>query len=339
MRITWLHDAWKRLKKDTDLAVISTAGLCGFVGITPFLVFRLEQADWLVAAVDVVLLLTTLYAVIISWRYGRSKRAGLLLAALYSAATIIISIKLSPYGLAWFYCLILFNFFVIPPKQSILATLAALISLCGYGLVYPGTVFSSTLHMLTFISTAVVSSLFAFIFAWRTTLQRNALQALADIDPLTGVGNRRTLMKELDVALAAHQRDGRRFGLLLLDLDHFKQINDSHGHAEGDRVLIAFADLIRTASRRTDRLFRLGGEEFVLLLSDADQAGLAVAATNILETAADNLRSVDDAVTVSIGGAFLYENLSVESWLHNADAAMYQAKELGRNQLVIHREK
>lgn len=334
--MTWLRDAWKRLKKDTDLAVISTAGLCGFVGITPFLVFRLKQADWLVAAVDSALLVATLYAVVITWSQGRSQWAGQLLAGVYSVGAIVIAIKLKPYGLAWFYCLILFNFFVIPLKQSVLATLVALGLLCGYGLIYPGTIFSSTLHMLTFISTAIVASLFAFIFAWRTAQQRISLQALADVDPLTGIGNRRTLMNELDAACAAHQRDGRRFGLLLLDLDHFKQINDRHGHAEGDRILIAFVELIRKASRRTDRLFRLGGEEFVLLLSDTDQSGLTVAASNILQAVVNNLRSGDKVVTVSIGGAFLAKGESVEAWLHNADAAMYRAKELGRNQLVIH---
>lgn len=331
-----MHDVWTRLTTDIKLAVISTVGVCALIGITPFLIYRVSQGDWLIVAVDLALLLATLFSVWISWRHGSSRLAGQLLATLYSIGCIIVAFKLQPYGLYWFFCLIMFNFFVLPPVQSSIATLTTLTLLCGYGVIQPDTIFSSQQHLITFGATSLISSFFAFVFAWRTDQQRIRLQELASMDPLTGVANRRSLDKEIALAVATHQRHGHAYGLLVMDLDNFKMINDSYGHAEGDRVLVGFADLIRKASRRTDRLFRLGGEEFVLLMMSTDHAGLVRTANNMLHVVSENVRSRDEPVTVSIGGAMLSKGDDADGWLHKADSCMYIAKQQGRNQSVIH---
>lgn len=331
-----MRKIWMRLKDDIRLAVITTVGACALIGITPFFLYRVVQADWLVVAVDLTLLLSTFFTVWLSWRHGSSQLAMQLLALLYGVGAIIIAFKLQPYGLYWFYCLILFNFFILSPIQSTLATLCALVFLCGYGLAQPGSIFSNLQQLLTFTATALISSLFAFIFSWRTAQQRLLLQELAGVDPLTGLGNRRSLTKEMAIAVADHQRHGQSFGLLLMDLDNFKKINDLYGHAEGDRVLAEFSDLICKVSRRSDRAFRLGGEEFVLLMHSIDHEGMLNAVANILKFIADNLRSGGEPVTVSIGGALLQRSDDAGSWLHKADICMYQAKQQGRNQSVIH---
>ncbi|SDS32416.1 diguanylate cyclase (GGDEF) domain-containing protein [Halopseudomonas litoralis] len=331
-----MHDVWSRLKSDTQLAVVSTVGVFGIVSVTPFAIYRMWQDNWLVVAVDIILLLTTLIAVAISWRYGSTRLAGQILAAVYGTAAVIVSIHVQAGGLFWFYCLILFNFFVIPPLQSTIATLLALSFLCIYGVMHPGEVFVDLQQMLIFTATCLLCSLFAFTFAWRTGRQRQRLRTLANMDPLTGVGNRRTLTREMEIALASHNRHGTPFGLLLLDLDNFKCINDRQGHVEGDRVLVEFAQLTRNASRRSDRLFRLGGEEFVLLMSNIDQAGLESAANSIVRTISTHLRSAGRPVTVSIGGALLDAGDDSISWLNKADACMYRAKHGGRNRCVVH---
>lgn len=331
-----MREIWTRLRNDAHLAIISTAGMLGLISITPFAFYRLLQRDWLVVAVDSLLLAITSFALFISWRYGRSQQAGQILAVLYGMAAVVIAIRLPGSGLFWFYCVILFSYFVTSPVRSTLVIFASLATLCGYASLHPGEVFTDLQQMIIFATTCAVSALFAFMFAWRTAQQRRLLQDLASRDPLTGVGNRRTLTSEMDIALANYKRHGTACGLLLLDLDHFKRINDRDGHAEGDRVLVEFALLTRNTSRRTDRLFRLGGEEFVLLLPNIDRAGLEAAARNIVKTVAAHLRSTGGPVTVSIGGALLESGEDSIRWLHKADICLYQAKNQGRNRSVIH---
>lgn len=333
-----MRKIWNRLRNDTQLAIITGACLLGLIGIPPFALYRWLQGDLIIVAVDVLLVLVTVFALWLSWRHDKTRLAGQLLAMLYALGVIVVAIHIPVSGLFWFYCFILFNFFIIPPLRSTIITLSALAVLCGYDLfLYPGSIFVSLQQLVIFACTSLICSVFAYMFAWRTTQQRRRLQTLANLDPLTGIGNRRTLMQEMEIALANLKRHGTQCGLLLLDIDHFKQINDSHGHMEGDRVLVELADLVWKSSRRTDRLFRLGGEEFVLLLPNVSQSGLETAANNILSTVAARLRSQGEPVTVSIGGTLLEPGDDSISWMHRADVCMYQAKNAGRNRIQVHK--
>lgn len=333
-----MRKIWDRLRNDTQLAIITSAGLLGLVGIPPFAFYRWLQGDLIIVAVDVSLALVTAFALWLSWRHDKTRLAGQVLAIIYALGVIIVAINLPISGLYWFYCFILFNFFITPPLRSTFITLTALVVLCSYDvLLHPGSVFASLQELVLFACTSLICSVFAYMFAWRTTQQRRRLEQLANLDPLTGIGNRRTLMQEMEIALAGFKRHGTQCGLLLLDIDHFKRINDSHGHLEGDRVLVGLAELVWQGSRRTDRLFRLGGEEFVLLLPNISQSGLEKAADNILSTVAENLRSQGAPITVSIGGTLLEPGDDSISWMHRADVCMYQAKNAGRNRSRISR--
>ncbi len=331
-----MRDLWSRLRHDAYLAIVIFAGLLGLVSIFPFALYRWIAGEWVMVALDSLLTLTTLMALYIAWYRGQPRLAGQILSLLYAAGAIIAAIYLPATGLFWFYCVVLFNFFIAPPLRSTLITLGSLAAICLYGLWRPGTIFTDLQHLIIFACTALICSLFAYLFAWRTTLQRRSLQELANLDPLTGVGNRRTLMQEIEIALANFRRHGNQCGLLLLDIDHFKVINDTHGHAEGDRVLVDLADLVWHTSRRTDRLFRLGGEEFVLLLPGADLSGLNSAAQNIVRAVGERVHTPGGPVTVSIGGTLLLPEDDSSSWIHRADICLYQAKNGGRNRCVIH---
>lgn len=332
----YMRDIWSRLRHDAHLAIITFAGLLGLISIAPFSVYRLAQGDPLMALLDAGLVGCTLFALYISWAHRKAALAGHILGVLYAAGAVMAAILLPLTGLYWFYCVILFNFFIIPPWRSTVITLSSLALLCWYGISRPGTVFIDFQHLAVFACSSLVCSLFAYMFAWRTTQQRRRLQQLANMDPLTGTGNRRTLMKEMDIALAGFTRHGTQCGLLLLDIDHFKRINDTQGHAEGDRVLIELAKLIQASSRRTDRLFRFGGEEFVLLLPNVDRSGLTTAADNLVLAIAQTLRSGGTPVTVSIGGSLLEHGDGSDSWMRRADLRLYDAKDAGRNRSIIH---
>ncbi|WP_244161305.1 GGDEF domain-containing protein [Pseudomonas anguilliseptica] len=120
-----------------------------------------------------------------------------------------------------------------------------------------------------------------------------------------------------------------------MDLDHFKRINDNHGHQAGDQVLVDFVKLIKSSSRKEDRLFRFGGEEFLLLLPNTERAGLLAAAQHLQQQVAQHLHGPGGVVTMSIGGAILRRDEHWESMLQRADERLYRAKNAGRNCIII----
>lgn len=163
----------------------------------------------------------------------------------------------------------------------------------------------------------------------------DALQAEANTDELTGLPNRRHVLERLDDALALVEADNRQLALLVLDLDHFKQINDSHGHPVGDRVLQRAASVMQAQVPPGARLGRFGGEEFLLVLPGHDHER----ALRVAEALRDALErdSSDDLprITVSIGVASHVAEIGVDGsrLIEAADRALYRAKQAGRNRV------
>jgi diguanylate cyclase (GGDEF)-like protein len=157
------------------------------------------------------------------------------------------------------------------------------------------------------------------------------LMAQTQRDALTGVANRRGFMMALDAVHRRAARDGARYGLLMVDIDHFKRINDTRGHAAGDEALRALALQLQHTLRAGDTVGRLGGEEFCLLLPGCDLAG----AQGLAERVCDAVAAAD-AITVSIGVALADAAVeSAEQALARADAALYRAKHEGRNRVIV----
>jgi len=173
------------------------------------------------------------------------------------------------------------------------------------------------------------------MFAYRTGSQRLKLENLALLDPLTGAQNRRGMERELEIAVKSFSRDQKPYGLAIFDLDHFKRVNDKYGHEEGDNVLLHFAEIVRSHSRKLDRFFRMGGEEFVLLIPAVDLATLAKICDHHSQNIEKNLYCHNEKVTTSIGAALLRAGEDRQEWLARADAALYTAKNAGRNRVVI----
>lgn len=164
---------------------------------------------------------------------------------------------------------------------------------------------------------------------------RSEFEHIASHDALTQVLTRRVFMDACAQELARCRRHGRSMALLLLDLDHFKAINDTHGHQMGDRVLVDFARRVTGLLRRPDLLGRFGGEEFVLLLPETTQEEAVVVAERILARVAEPAEGVP-RVTASIGLATNRpDEEQIDTVLARADRALYRAKDAGRNRVEV----
>ncbi len=171
---------------------------------------------------------------------------------------------------------------------------------------------------------------------WRTVLRQEDLERAAGHDALTGLPNRRTFESELRRRVGLSKRRGLGFTLAMVDLDHFKAVNDSFGHPEGDAVLRRAGEAIRLSLRGSDRIFRLGGEEFALLLETTDDAGV----DDLLNRAREAVKALGVEPTpgtrtsASIGWAVYPDDADDRAELMDrADKALYLAKESGRDRV------
>ena len=189
------------------------------------------------------------------------------------------------------------------------------------------------LRNVSLVLGAVLAALLALL-AWRLRRTGLAMQQLALTDELTGLPNRRDLLARLDAQL----RQGERCALLIVDLDHFKRINDSHGHPAGDAVLRATADALRDVGRAPVAIGRLGGEEFVLLLPGADAPSAAALGERLrAAVAALDLGAIvpDGHLTTSVGITVSAAGDQASDLLRRADGALYAAKAGGRNRVEL----
>lgn len=320
----------QRLRTDFRFAIITLFGVIAVIAIVPFAVYRFARGDIVAGWVDMGILASIGLAIAHVWRGGRQTVAALFVVVATTAGCVWVALLLGLPGLLWMYPVLVSHYLLLDRGRAALASVAAV----GFLLLHGGP-FDSDLHKAMFLVTSAVTSVFAFIFAQHNDRQREQLEKLAHHDALTGVGNRRALERELRIAVAARRRGKGQHGLLLLDLDHFKRINDRDGHEAGDAVLVDFVDILRRSSRADDRVFRMGGEEFVLLVTAQDAECLRACGENLRRRVGAELRPGADPVTVSVGGALLQAREQPQDWLARADAAMYEAKRAGRDRVVI----
>ncbi len=170
-------------------------------------------------------------------------------------------------------------------------------------------------------------------------IEQARLQHLALTDDLTLALNQRSLVPRLEQELDRARRYDERLSVLMMDLDHFKRVNDAHGHLAGDRVLADFADRVRAVVRRANLLVRWGGEELPLMLPETDAEAAAITAERVRARVADRAFAPDEATrveqTVSVGVATWDRSEDADALLARADAAVYAAKDAGRNCVCV----
>jgi len=230
-----------------------------------------------------------------------------------------------------YFLIVLCGAMLLPrPLALAIAAAVAIVSVGVIGATGTTLIVNTLTHLLMYGYAALLTS------NWEQ--ERRRLMKMSRIDELTGLRNLRALQEQLPTWLGPAARTGRRMAMMMVDVDGFKTVNDRLGHGVGNELLKELANLLRFAVRVGDEPYRFGGDEFVLLLSDADGEGANIVATRIQEiyrSMGQTLRGTDVQVSFSIGIAvFPEDGATPEALLARADEALYAAKRSGPGKIA-----
>ncbi len=303
---------------------------CGLACLLPLIALNLWEERQLMAALVAVLCACLALNL---WAVTRGRRAPISFAVLLVpglAAMWVVVEKRGPTGLFWAFPAALFFYFGL--RRALANGCAALMLAVGAWRAWELVSWDVALRFALTLG-ALIGVMNLILAALERLQERLTFEATRDA--LTGAYNRREMTAQLAAAVERQRRHAHPSTLLVLDLDHFKTVNDTLGHDAGDRVLQGLVGLVQARMRRTDTLFRTGGEEFVLLMPDTpvpEALTLAEALRTQIATAA---WLPDRPVTASVGAAPLQPGQDVNAWLRAADQALYAAKAAGRNRVVL----
>lgn len=300
------------------------------LGVAPFCVIRYLNGEIANALVDLGIVVIALSSAIFTyWRGQATQFISNITATLYSAGAVTVAHLNEPLFVFWLFPALLANFFLLSAKAALIANLLSIAAILPIALQLKNP--TETFAML--LSLLMCGSM-AYVFALLTHRQQQLLQDYANQDALTLLGNRRAMDEEMRLSIQDCARNQIPATLIVLDLDFFKMVNDKFGHNVGDGVLVELANLLTRRVRKTDRIFRFGGEEFVVLARNTLLADAMQIAEQLRVQIEIELNDPDGALTASFGCAQLRADESLEDWFVRADKAVYQAKQQGRNCVV-----
>jgi diguanylate cyclase (GGDEF)-like protein len=300
------------------------------LGVLPFAIIRLANGDWIMAGVDALIVTGFAFLGVSVLRPRRVRFASLAIALLCCAGVMTTVYIRGEQQIFWAYPALLATFYLAKPGEAVLIATVTIIALVP-ALVPKMDGIMLTTAFVTLIST----SAFAYAFAFLSRGQRDQLVQLARKDPLTGAGNRRALDEKLAELCAAQARTNAPSSLVILDIDNFKEINDEFGHAAGDQILVRLTEVIELRIRLTDSLYRIGGEEFVVVIEGQRKDKARRMAEQLRTLVEANELAPEGSVTISLGVAELTPGETPGEWLRRADLALYESKRCGRNQTSL----
>ena len=299
------------------------------IGIGLFFIIRLVSGEIVLAVHNGGIAITAFCVFLWVYKTRETEVAGIIIAsACVSGATIIVYLA-GVEHFYWAYPSFIAPFFACRPRVATL--------LSGIGLTFLLPAFWLAADTLVFVRGLVALSanlMFGVTFMVLSHRHKAQLEHVVKTDAMTGANNRRALDEYLLQLVKPDSRQGRDASILMMDIDHFKPVNDFLGHLEGDKVLSKFADVVRKNIDPKDQFFRYGGEEFTVITPMANGAAMALAET--LRAAIEEAKLVShQPVTVSIGVTSLNEYDSGDTALMRADMALLAAKDQGRNRVIL----
>jgi diguanylate cyclase (GGDEF)-like protein len=319
--------ARRRSNKEALLLLLS--GILAVASV-PLTYIRLRDEQWTLAFVNAGIVCIMLLLFVFVYVSRRTRTAGILIALGFIGIALMSTLLLGVSEIYWAFPALMVAYFMLEARHATI--LASGFVGCFLAILWNEL---PTVDLVKICLTLFVTVLLANAFALTNRRQMEALRRIANVDPLTGAGNRRAQNLRLDAVVAIYDRNNSPACVLILDIDHFKKINDAYGHIVGDQLLVELCEWICRSTRATENLYRYGGEEFVLI---AEQTSLETAvqlAQKLRTQIARKLFASGIRLTVSIGVAELQRGESRQDWLGRADAALYRAKGRGRNQVIV----
>jgi len=305
--------------------------IMSFIILSPFSINDFIQGRYLLGALTGIVTILCIINALLCYRGNYNKEINLYLIAPIITLTIMKALnELGIMGSYWAYMGVLAFYFMLPDK------LARIINFLFIGTILP--IAWNVLEpqvALRFSAVLIGVSFFALLSMREIYKQHYVLKGQAVTDSLTGLYNRSILQGSLEHAIHQNHRSGTAMTLIMFDIDHFKQINDEFGHDMGDQVLKSLGDFLNNFFRASDMVFRVGGEEFLVLIYNTDrQQGGDVAEK--LRRELEQLPLISERpVTVSIGVSSLTPEINWKEWIKRCDKNLYLAKSAGRNQVVL----
>jgi diguanylate cyclase (GGDEF)-like protein len=300
------------------------------VCILPFVFIRLLSGDLLLGLWNMVLTSTMAFLFVYVYRTRQVKIAGIFLSMAFLTGSVITTHLKGVGQIYWAFPSFVATFYMMNPRGALAMCIFALV------LIIPVLIpaLDSTTIAIACVS-LLINIIFAFVFALMTSNQREKLTVLSTIDPLTGVFNRRVMSDRLASVYGIFQRSSLVSSLLIIDIDQFKSVNDTHGHYVGDKILIKLTKALTDNLRISDSLYRYGGEEFVIIAENTDLQASKVLAEKLRKVIESSIMHKGLEVTISIGVAQIGSGESMQQWISRADQSLLKAKRDGRNQICI----
>jgi len=315
-----------------ELVIKSTFGtmLSSLILIIPFAVNNLINNRYLIGVLCIIIAGLSLMSARASSKGGYSWGINLFsITPIVLIVIPLITLKLGIVGTYWAFLAVVAFYLILTERIAwIINTLFVLIMMpVSWGVIAPEI-------FVRFAIMLVVTSAFAAIFIRIINDQHSLLVKHAVTDPMTGVYNRSLLQASLERAIHQYQRKGIQMSIIIMDIDNFKLINDEFGHDQGDRVIKSIGKLLLKSFRSTDKIFRLGGEEFLILALDTNMQKAYDIAEKLRADIEGKSLIAEKRVTVSIGVSEVQKDQSWGQWMKHCDENLYRAKSKGRNIVV-----
>jgi len=301
-----------QLQEKYQLSLLLLLGSLAVMGVLPFVFIRYLEGNYISAMIDMTLIIGIITIIFFAYYTKKIRLIGALSAGFINAGVVTIVVANGIDSYFWVYPVFASTFILVKPIEAFCLNMVAAVSLNS------------------FVATILMLSISAFIYASHGLKQFRLLEQLNSVDPLTGALNRRALSEDMQLLLSVSEHKGGNQLLAMVDMDYFKKVNDQYGHAVGDQVLKEFVSIIQLHVGKNDRLYRFGGEEFVLLITDVGDHQIFI--DKLRSAIKKDLKTPDGReITVSLGVALWVSGTTADSWLQRADDALYQAKASGRD--------
>lgn len=307
--------------------VMIVVSACGMSFGVPFALYHLFWGSPLISVILLPVVILQFAALVSLVRRGFNAFAAWTVAIIQTGANVFFVSEVGMMASYWLYASGVANYYILDRRPALLINVLS----C---LLVVTVAFDDPSYIVRFGAAFAMINIFLYTFAVQLEKKNDELDRLLTIDPLTRVGNRTAMDEALLRVKNLFDRYGTPATVIMIDLDNFKQINDTLGHSEGDKVLCRVADQVQARLRPTDSLYRYGGEEFLVVTENTSLSQAAYLAESIRHRIAEHTGEqgqVEDELTVSLGVAQLRADESTNSMVDRADKALYKAKSMGRN--------